>query len=257
MGSCSRNSISSLAHSSLKKSAATLAPTDIERLAFWTTDKICGNVRRCIVILKTTSNAPVVEFRLDGPSPFVSATVQAFSRFSNLQHLTLMDPTGRAELPGLGLASLPYLRSLDIAVAQLTRPTQPASTLLQLEYISYIQYPPLRPTPEPSARCKRRRYRPWIQRCSAPSGYFFRPCIPLGHEPLVPSALPRHRLAYISPRHPRAPPGSYYFVDDDPVPLSVVRWSTLTLGHALPLLPSCTPPRRGPRPANPRTAVAV
>ncbi|KAJ6450567.1 hypothetical protein C8R47DRAFT_1084400 [Mycena vitilis] len=116
----------------MKKAAATLAPKDLERLAFWTTERISEHVRRCIIILKTTSKTP-------------APIVQAFSRFSNLQHLTLMDSTGRVELQGLGLGGLPYLRSLDLAVAQLVCPNQPPSTLLQLEYLSYIQYPPLRP----------------------------------------------------------------------------------------------------------------
>ncbi|KAJ7633646.1 hypothetical protein DFH06DRAFT_1337137 [Mycena polygramma] len=125
----------------IKKSAATLAPTDIERLAFWTSDKMSTQVRHCIVVVKIASKAPVVDFRVDGPSPFISAIVHAFSRFSNLQHLTFMNPGGGVEIPGLRLDCLPCLRSLEIAAIHLTRPTQPA-TVLKLELFSFSQCPP-------------------------------------------------------------------------------------------------------------------
>ncbi|KAJ6468485.1 hypothetical protein C8R47DRAFT_1325761 [Mycena vitilis] len=128
----------------IKKNAATLAPRDIERLAFYSSDKTSGHVRRCIVRMKTTTKSPVVKFTLDGPSPLVSAIGQAFTRFSNLQHLTLMHPNGWVEIPALRLDGLLSLRSLEIAAIHLIRQTGPV-TALKLSIFSFSQCPPAWP----------------------------------------------------------------------------------------------------------------
>ncbi|KAJ7633645.1 hypothetical protein DFH06DRAFT_1222435 [Mycena polygramma] len=131
------------------KQSATLAPKDVNKLAFWTSEKIFPHVRRCTVVLQTVSR---LEFKLDSPSPLVSALVQAVSRFSNVQNIIFkfVAGGGKVEISGLRVDGLTNLRSLELNAARLICPTQPPSRKLKLEHFSYTHIPRLTSLHTPS-----------------------------------------------------------------------------------------------------------
>ncbi|KAJ6468486.1 hypothetical protein C8R47DRAFT_1200893 [Mycena vitilis] len=129
--------------------SATLAPKDVDKLAFWTSEKIIPHVRRCTVVLQTVSS---LVFQFDSPSPFVAALVQGISRFSNVQNISFKfrPAVGKVEIAGLRVDGLTNLRSLELDAARLICPTQPPPRMLNLEHFSYTHIPRLMSLHTPS-----------------------------------------------------------------------------------------------------------
>ncbi|KAJ7620561.1 hypothetical protein DFH06DRAFT_1360340 [Mycena polygramma] len=113
-----------------------LAPKDVKKLAFWSSEHISCCVRRCHLVL------PSAAIGLHGPSPLVSDIFDAVSRFSGLRLLTCRFPGGCVDIPALRLEGLSLLKTLQIHGARLICPTRAPSTLLKAESFSYTLIPP-------------------------------------------------------------------------------------------------------------------
>ncbi|KAJ6482879.1 hypothetical protein C8R47DRAFT_575421 [Mycena vitilis] len=113
-----------------------LAPKDVNKLVFWSSERISSCVRRCHLIL------PSAAIGLRGPSPLVSDIFEAVSRFSGLRLLTCRFPGGCVEIPALRLENLSFLNCLQIHGAQLVCPNQPPTTLLKPQRFCYTMIPP-------------------------------------------------------------------------------------------------------------------
>lgn len=107
---------------------------ELERLAFWSSDRIAPHVRTCYIALFRAS------ITLDPvPSPFVAALFEAVSRFTNLRHLSCNFAMVMVELPALRVENLSHLETLQIHGPRLSWPNRPTAFGIRVPNFSYTE----------------------------------------------------------------------------------------------------------------------
>ncbi|KAJ7727538.1 hypothetical protein DFH07DRAFT_1066520 [Mycena maculata] len=106
---------------------------ELERLAFWSSERIAPHVRTCFIGLYGRS------ITMDAVMPLVVALFEAVSRFTNLRVLSCNFALMTVELPALRLGKLAHLETLQIHGPRLSRPDEPqqASTVIQVRKFCY------------------------------------------------------------------------------------------------------------------------
>ncbi|KAJ6557641.1 hypothetical protein B0H19DRAFT_1261246 [Mycena capillaripes] len=116
----------------------TTIPLELERLAFWSSDKISPHVRSCNLNLRAIDGMSIVS---ESPPPLVSACVEAVSRFLNLRELRCSLPLMTdIEIPALHVEDHRHLKSLHIQAGRLAPPTSP-TIRLKIQEFSYGEIP--------------------------------------------------------------------------------------------------------------------
>ncbi|KAF8192897.1 hypothetical protein K438DRAFT_1829858 [Mycena galopus ATCC 62051] len=123
----------------------------LDRVAFWSSERIAPHVRRCTVVLDPASMSIVLEDPLaprrslipEGPPSFVAGCFEGVSKFKNLRGLWCsVSHSFNIQISTLRVDELSSLKLLHIRGARLVPPTS-ESTRLKIEDFAYTEIPRL------------------------------------------------------------------------------------------------------------------
>ncbi|KAJ7106280.1 hypothetical protein C8R44DRAFT_886158 [Mycena epipterygia] len=116
-----------------ESTGGTVLARALDRLAFWSSDRVAPHVRRCH--LSFHRGDIVVQSRL----PLVNAFFETVSQFAKLEVLScnIAGGWGGVELPALRIEKLAHLRKLQIHGGSLSRPASQTSFQLKIPHFMY------------------------------------------------------------------------------------------------------------------------
>ncbi|KAJ6527412.1 hypothetical protein B0H19DRAFT_1275225 [Mycena capillaripes] len=124
-----RSSTYVLANQGVPEGTDSLVGREMERLAFWSSDKVCSHVRTAYV----SHSGFIMKYY----PALGNAVFHTISRFANLGVLSCDFNGYRMELPALQLASMTHLQELYVHGGLLCRPMEPTPFKLNLHHFSY------------------------------------------------------------------------------------------------------------------------